>query len=135
VDGTPDANPQAPHGVRPGFPLNVQVAAADPDGDAITSLTVQPLPLGASFTPNGSKTSGTFRWTPTLADQGNYSFTFTASNAMSGAAVTAVTVSLTADQNPVVVAPATATVQANALLTFGVTATDPAGNAIPSLPP
>ena len=133
VDRPPVANAPAALGVRPGFPLIFQVTAADPDGDAITSLTVQPLPLGASFTPNGSQTSGTFRWTPTLADQGDYSFTFTASNAMSGAAITAVTVSLAADQNPIVVAPATATVKANALLTFGVTATDPDGNAINSL--
>jgi FlgD Ig-like domain/Putative Ig domain len=68
--------------------LSFVVTAADPDQDAITSLTGSGLPPGATFTPNGTHTSGVFRWTPTIEQAGEYDIVFTASNALSGSAPT-----------------------------------------------
>ena len=132
VDRAPQVSAISAISVRPGFPLIFQVTASDVDGESIASLTAA-LPPGASFTPNGSKTAGTFSWTPTQAQIGDYAVTFTASNAMSGSATTQVTVSLTADQNPVVTAPASQSPRAGTMLTFQVTASDPDGNPINSL--
>jgi hypothetical protein len=113
------------------------ITVADLDGDAITSLAanLSALPAGnnAVFTPNATKTAGTLTWTPQAADaSGPYTVTFTASNALSGNASTAIT--LTAiDNAPVVVAPATASVNENGQVTVNVTASDPDGEAITAL--
>src|SRR5207249_10312865 len=79
-------------------------------------------------------TSGSLTWAPTAGDVNStpYNVTFTAANALSGSATTAITVT-NADQAPAVTAPATATVQAGSLLTVSVTASDPDGEAITSL--
>jgi len=66
------------------------VSATDPDADPITTLTanLSGLPPGndASFivsNPNTPIATGTFSWTPTTADSGNYSVGFMASNCAS----------------------------------------------------
>ena len=69
-------------------PLSFFVTVADPDQDAITSLTASGLPPGATFTPNGTNTVGTVNWTPTNSQTGDYDIVFTASNALSGSAIT-----------------------------------------------
>jgi len=76
-------------------PLSVAITAADPDGDAITTLTASGTAVvaGGVFTGNAANTSGTMDWTPTSAQVGNFSVTFTASNILSGSATTAITVS------------------------------------------
>ena len=112
--------------------LTFTVTATDPDGGAITSLTAAALPSGAAFASNAAHTSGTFDWTPTFAQAGSYAVTFTASNALSGSASTAILVSSATDRAPVVTAPATATGIIGALLTFTVSANDPDGDAITS---
>jgi hypothetical protein len=112
--------------------LTVNVTAADPDGQAITSLTATGLPAGATFTPSAGNTSGTLSWTPDFSQAGSYSVSFTASNALSGSGTTAITVTNT-DRAPVVTAPATATVAENGLLTVNVTAADPDGEPLSSL--
>lgn len=70
--------------VTEGANLSFTVTATDPDGDSIGSLTAFGTPSGASFTPNGSNTSGAFAWTPGMGDAGEYDVQFTASNALSG---------------------------------------------------
>jgi hypothetical protein len=79
-----------------GSQISVPVTAADPEGDGITSLTVDlsSLPPGhnAVFTPNPTNTAGTLTWTPTSADSGNYGVTFSASNALVGMAPTVISV-------------------------------------------
>src|SRR5207344_658608 len=50
--------------ITAGSALSFPVTASDADGDAITSLSASDLPVGATFTPNGSNTSATFNWTP-----------------------------------------------------------------------
>lgn len=58
-----------------GQPLQFFVRAHDPEGDPVTySMTSQPAMTGATL----NTTSGFFSWTPTGADQGAYSVTFTA---------------------------------------------------------
>ncbi len=109
------------------------ISATDPDGDAITSLTAASLPSGATFTANASNTSGTFSWTPTLAQVGSYTVTFTAANALSGSATTSLAITRPGDNPPVVSAPASATGVEGARLTFMVTASDPDGDPITSL--
>jgi hypothetical protein len=69
--------------------LSFPVQAFDLDGTAISSLTATAL-SGAVFTSGGSNTQGTLTWTPTLAQVGDYTVTFTASNALSGTASTVV---------------------------------------------
>jgi parallel beta-helix repeat protein len=110
-------------------PLEVQVAAFDPDGDAITSFDAAVLPAGATFVPGPGNTTGTLSWTPDFTQAGNHSITFTASNALSGFDATDITVTGT-DRAPVVTAPATATIAENGLLTIDVTAADPDSDAI-----
>ena len=112
--------------------LTVNVTAADPDGDPITSLTATGLPAGATFTPGPGNTSGTLSWTPNFSQAGSYSVTFTASNAFSRSSATAITVTNT-DRAPVVTAPATVTVAENGLLTVNVTVADPDGDPLTSL--
>src|SRR5258705_4770401 len=58
--------------VTAGSNLNFTISASDADQDFIEGLIAAPLPAGATFTPNGSNTSGLFNWTPGLADPGEY---------------------------------------------------------------
>jgi hypothetical protein len=83
------------------IPMTFTVSAADPDGDAILSLTASGVPLGATFASNVAHTSGTFNWTPDPSQAGNYTVTFTVSNALSRSAATAIYVSPGVDRPPV----------------------------------
>ena len=114
--------------------LTIHVTATDPDGDAINSFTASgtAMTAGATFTANGTNTSGTLSWTPTFTHAGSYSATFTATNALSGSASTSIVIA-GQDRVPVVTAPATASVIQGSLLTINVTAADPDGQAITSL--
>lgn len=68
--------------------LAFTVTAVDADADVITSLNALGLPTGASFTPNGTNTSGAFSWTPSLAQAGDYDVVFTAVSGLSEGAAT-----------------------------------------------
>jgi len=107
--------------------ISFSVSAADPDGDAISSLAAAPLPAGAGFTANASNTSGDFAWTPTFTQAGSYSVVFTAQNALAGTAATAIEVSGT-DRPPVVDTPASAACEERGRVTFTASASDPDGD-------
>jgi len=130
VDHAPVVTAPANETGTEGTLLTFTVTAADPDGDAITSLTASPLPTGATFTANASNTAGTFSWTPSSTQSGSYDVTFTASNALSGSATTHIVISepQPGNQAPVVTAPATQSVNEGQLLTFTVSATDADGD-------
>jgi hypothetical protein len=115
--------------------LQFTVGAADPDGDAIASLTAAGtvITAGATFTVGAGNTSGTLSWTPTFTQAGAYGVTFTAQNALTGSASTTITVGNACDRAPVVTAPATATFCIGQPGSFIVTAADPDGEAITSL--
>jgi parallel beta-helix repeat protein len=78
--------------------VSITIGASDPDGTSITSLSANTsgLPAGnnAAFSAGAGNTSGTFTWTPTYSDgrPAPYTVTFSASNALSGSAATAITV-------------------------------------------
>ena len=59
-----------------GTPLTVVVAASDPDGDPLTSLTSGPLPAGASFDVDPDHARGVLDWTPGYAQAGEYGVRF-----------------------------------------------------------
>ncbi len=117
--------------------FSLDITAVDPDGQPVTILTanLSGLPAGnnATFTPNPSKSAGTFTWTPTFADApGPYAVSFTASNALTGTATTSISVSHS-DRAPVVSAPGTVTGAENGAITVSVTASDPDNQSITSL--
>jgi hypothetical protein len=60
--------------------VDVPVTASDPDGDAIAAITadVSALPAGntATFTAGPGNASGTFSWSPTLGEAGEYPVVF-----------------------------------------------------------
>jgi hypothetical protein len=113
-------------------PLNFTVFATDPDGDAITNLSAMPLPTGAMFEPSVDNTEGSFSWTPGFMQSGSYNVTFTASNALAGSATTGITVR-NVNLLPIVTAPSSVSGPEGSVLTFGVTASDPDGDAMTSL--
>ncbi|HTM01497.1 MAG TPA: putative Ig domain-containing protein [Candidatus Omnitrophota bacterium] len=123
--------------------LSFTVTATDPDGEAILSLAIDPLPMGAVFTVNAAHTSGTFNWTPDYTQSGTYLVAFTAKTACrvvagggvacpTATATTMITVANT-DRVPLVGAPPNPSVDENARLTFNVSVTDPDGDPIDSL--
>ncbi len=113
--------------------MTLAVQAADADGDTITSLVANlaGLPAGhrAVFTPNATRTAGTLSWTPTYADSGVYTVSFTAANAMSSTGTTIVTVRYV-DRAPVVTAPASVSGSEGAPIVLTVSASDPDGEAL-----
>src|SRR6185503_9748112 len=79
----------------------VEVTAADPDGDPLSTLDADRtgLPAGAAaqFVPNPTNTGGTFRWTPRAGESGNFTVAFTAANAAVAVATTSLEVRRTPD--------------------------------------
>ncbi|MEK7315590.1 MAG: putative Ig domain-containing protein [Candidatus Eisenbacteria bacterium] len=112
--------------------LAFTVTASDPDATPIASLSAAGLPMGASFTPNGTNTSGAFAWTPDYSQAGSHPVVFTASNALSGSATTTIAVA-NVDRAPVVTAPASIALNEGDPLAFTVTAADPDADAITEL--
>jgi len=108
-----------------GAVLSFTVTASDADGDAITALAATGLPSGATFTPNGTNTSGSFSWTPVSGQQGDYDVVFTATNALSGSATTHIRVE---NRAPKLSAPGSRSVTEGQTLAFTVTATDADGD-------
>lgn len=119
-----------------GVELVLNVGVSDPDGDPIGTIMAAPLPAGATFLPNGFKTSGILDWTPTTAQEGDYTVTFTATSGSpvrTGSATTMIHIN-PLDQRPVITFSPGGTTNAipNVLVTFTATATDPDGDAINS---
>lgn len=69
-----------------GQSLNFTVTATDPN-QTIPTLSVDSLPLGASFTDNGNGT-GTFAWPSTLGQAGHYPVTFRATDGVLTTSIT-----------------------------------------------
>ncbi|HOP06244.1 MAG TPA: Ig-like domain-containing protein [candidate division Zixibacteria bacterium] len=113
-----------------GVNLSFTVSASDADGTTPT-LSATNLPTGASFTDNGDGT-GTFDWTPTFADAGPYSVTFTASDgSLTDDEVVTITVN-DVNQAPVLAAIGAQSTTEDVNLNFNISATDADGTT-PSL--
>jgi len=108
--------------------LTFTVTATDPDG-TFPMLSTTELPTGAGFVDNEDGT-GTFTWTPTFDQAGDYPVTFYASD---GEFVDEEAITITinnVNRAPVFNAVDPQSTDENVELTFGVTATDPDGGAL-----
>ena len=92
VDRAPVVTASATAYTVPGAPVALVVTVTDPDGDPITTLETSGLPDGAVFTPGPENHSGRVDWTPALGQEGSYTVTFTASNAITSSCNTVITV-------------------------------------------
>jgi len=97
VDHEPLVGGLASVAIDVGTTLNLQISAADPDGDNIDSFTadLSGLPTDYStptFTTNVSHSIGTLSWTPGLNDAGTYTVSYTAINRLVGHGATSITV-------------------------------------------
>jgi hypothetical protein len=72
VNNSPVLNPIGTKATVEGQLLQFAVMATDPDGDTL-SYALDYLPAGAHF----DSANGTFSWTPTIGDAGDYSVFFT----------------------------------------------------------
>ncbi|MBK8161663.1 MAG: hypothetical protein IPK65_00480 [Gammaproteobacteria bacterium] len=111
-------------------PLSFGVSATDTDGPAPLTLSAADLPTGATFTDHLNGT-GTFSWTPTGAEVAGspYAVTFTAAAGNGLIASQTVSLTVTANQPPVLAPIGNRTVLANTSLAFGISATDSDGPA------
>jgi hypothetical protein len=117
-------------------PLSFDVSAVDPDAEAISSLTAEgtAIDAGAVFTlTSEDHSSGRLDWTPISDQAGNYSVTFTASNARSGTKTTLIHIAMAGDHPPTVTAPPAVNGEEGGTLSFVVTASDPDEDPISSL--
>jgi hypothetical protein len=110
------------------------------DSEAIQLFNAAGLPPGATFTTNVANTSGTFSWTPTTDQEGQYEATFTASNPSgSGSATTLfVVLDLGAGENDcptITLSQNTLTVVEGQAFSFNVTVSDPDGGNVDLLAP
>ena len=76
---------------RAGTMIRVQVMAQDPDGEPITSLSVE-TSVNASFYPAADNSAGTFVWITRPTDVGLHGVTFRADNSLTGLATTTLNV-------------------------------------------
>ncbi len=105
--------------------LTLTIDATDPDGDPVT-LTVSPLPTGASFV----DTTRTLSWRPVTGQAGVYPLTITASDGkLSTTASFRLTV-LAVNRPPVINAIADATASEGRPLTIAISVSDPDGDPV-----
>lgn len=136
VNRPPVIAPIGPFGVRVGRTLTFNVAASDSTDPNLLHhvfMTAMGVPANATFVDNGNST-GTFTFTPTLAQVGPYTVTFMATDQGSPilSAQLAVAVNVVAvNQEPVWVDPPQYLfVTEGEVLTQGFTATDPEGGTL-----
>jgi PKD repeat protein len=115
----------------PNVLITFNVTVSDPDGDPINFFVIRgtqntPLPAGATFTHNASNTFGTFAWTPSPLQIGQYHLDCIAESGILNLRTLVVcNIVVRTDRPPVVTAPATATVAEGMPLTVNITASDP----------
>ncbi len=104
-------------------PLTFGATATDADG-TIPTLSTSTLPTGAMFVDNGNGT-GTFDWTPTFVQSGNYPVTFYASDGVAlDSEIVTITVIDAGNQLPVLAAIGAQAVLEGVNLNFATSATD-----------
>ena len=127
-----------------GLPLEVIIAAFDPDGDPLTSFTAGPLPAGATFTVDSNRTRGVLTWTPGHSQAGGYVISFAVESLdpvgplgdpllERGSGQTRIMVRPGPEQPPVVTAPSTVQGAEGNPLAIDVAASDADGDPITSL--
>jgi len=112
-----------------GDTLKFRVHAADPDNDSLR-LTVENLPLHASFTDSGNG-AGSFRFTPDFTQSGVYNVRFMASDGvLSDSEMVQITVNNVANHSPVLDSIGPKVVDEGQSLRFRVKSTDIDGDSI-----
>lgn len=93
TDAAPEVTSPDQVTVSRGGTVSFQVTASDPDGDAIASLTMiavkLPASSGATFTPNDTRTGGTFTWN-VGTNKGAFKVGFIARNSLADTAFTTI---------------------------------------------
>lgn len=116
-----------PKSVNEGQNLNFTATASDPDG-APPTLTAENLPAHATFIDNGVG-GGAFNFNPDFTQAGLYNVRFIASDGLlADTEIVAITVN-NVNRVPVLAAIGPKSVNEGQNLSFGVSATDPDGNA------
>jgi hypothetical protein len=106
--------------------LTFTVSATDADAGDTLTYSATDIPAGANFDP----ATQTFTWTPTFTQSGIYQVTFRVTD---GQVTVSETVKITVgnvNRAPVLNAITDKSVNSDSLLTFGVSATDPDGDAV-----
>src|SRR4029077_4595738 len=127
VDRPPIVNPIGNKAVYPGAELRFGVKATDPDvGETLTMLDLG-APSGATFTSTPSTNGtvgGSFDWTPSAVQAGNYSVEFKASDGFLFSSANA-SIRVKINSPPSLVVPGPQTVTVGSRFTFIASATDP----------
>ena len=127
VDRPPVVAPVVNQTIYPGAELQFGVKATDPDiGETLTFVDLG-APSGATFisTPSTNGTvGGSFDWTPSPVQVGNYSVEFKASDGFLFSSTNA-SIKVKTNSPPSLVVPGPQTVTVGSKLTFIVSATDP----------
>jgi len=123
--------------------ITFTATCTDPHGEAITLFNLTgsqntPLPAGATWTPNATNTSGTFAWTPTMAQVGTVNLRYRATDAEPfplsvGPEQYTTKIIVSADRAPIVTAPASVSGAEGTPVTVNATVSDPDADAIASL--
>ena len=127
VDRPPVVVPVGSRTIYPGAELRFGVKATDPDVGETLTLVDLGAPSGATFisTPSTNGTvGGSFDWTPSAVQVGNYSVEFKASDGFLFSSTNA-SIKVKTNSPPSLVVPGPQTVTVGSKLTFIVSATDP----------
>ena len=121
-DAPPVLAPIGPQSATEGVLLSFVVTATD--SGSTPTLSASNRPQGSTFNPN----TGLFSWTPTSSDTGTHDVTFTATDAGGQTDDEVVTITVSADQAPVIDPIGSQDVLEGALLEFTVSASDDGGD-------
>ncbi|MCP4580898.1 MAG: hypothetical protein GY839_04725, partial [candidate division Zixibacteria bacterium] len=105
--------------------INLNFIISATDIESITALTTSTLPTGATFVDNGDGT-GTFDWTPTFLQSGDYPITFTATDDSTATDFEDVTITVIegGNQLPILAIIGAQSTTENVNLNFVISATD-----------
>ena len=116
-------------------PLSIDAVATDADASDILTITAAgyPASLALVHVPSASPATASLQGTPSSGEVGGYSIQWNVSDGIGGTASTTTQLTVTANSDPVVSAPASVLGAETLLLTFPVTVTDPDNDVANSL--